>query len=282
LVAQGRVTKVDYRTSQPSPNGHGRIPYTFVTYQFSSVLRGDPSSRSITLRFIGGSDGQGSFMDVSGVPRFQVGEEDILFIQGNADTGCPLAGCIRGRYRVLNGAVYDGLGSPVRSVAEGRISSGGLPPAEFLSFKYPAPEFDELIKNPAALASLRQSGVSIAEARQRYQAETPAQIEVKTVVSPRGRGDSAGSGEGEAAQQQAAAQPLGVNDFLGVVRSAVASAPPPGPVSRADSGAAIRAPSAAAAPPPAVRQNNAPLRSPGDAAEERRLPKDAIILQKQQ
>ena len=70
------------------------MPYTFVTYKVTKVMQGS-AGRSLTLRFAGGADGRGGFVDVTGVPTFEVGDDDILFVKGNGSDGCPA-----GRMRV--------------------------------------------------------------------------------------------------------------------------------------------------------------------------------------
>jgi hypothetical protein len=39
-------------------------------------------------------------MTVGGMPRFEVGDEDVLFVSGNGRSICPLYGMMHGRYSV--------------------------------------------------------------------------------------------------------------------------------------------------------------------------------------
>ena len=179
LIVRGTVESVRYRNSPGGPNGSRGVPYTFVTYSLSSVLQGSTPSRRLTLRFIGGADGRGGFVDAEGVPHFQVGEEDILFVVGNGERGCPLVMCEFGRFRVLDDTVHESHGTPVVSVDNGRIRAEGKTPEAFQRFSYPAPEFDELLKRPEFAEALSRSRMSIDSARARYEAEVPKVVELQ-------------------------------------------------------------------------------------------------------
>lgn len=183
LVIRGRVAKVEYKLSEPNADGEGALPVTIVTYQIDDVLRGKPSGQTFTMRFVGGADGMGRFLDVSGVPQFQEGDEDLLFIAGNGEEGCPLVLCEWGRFRILHSGVYNAKGSPVRAVRQRNAVARGPAPKEFMTFRYPAPKFDDLMRNPDVQAQLKEQNLSIEEARARYEKEAPKQIEVVTDVS---------------------------------------------------------------------------------------------------
>lgn len=96
LVFIGSVTDVAYRKARIE-EGDGELPYTIVTYAIRDVLRGQARGETFTMRFPGGPDGSGRFMTVTGVPRFQRGEQDLLFVVGNGEKGCPLVDCEWGR-----------------------------------------------------------------------------------------------------------------------------------------------------------------------------------------
>jgi hypothetical protein len=217
LVAQTQVTKVVYKMSAPGANGSRGIPYTFVTFKISSVLQGSSPGSSLTLRFVGGSDGQGGFLDVEGVPAFEVGDTDVLFVANNGGgTGCALVQCEFGRFRVDGGAVYGAHGEAVLSVAGGKVEFGsGYGPASLQTFSYPAPSFDDMMKNPAFAASVGSSGMPLSAARTRYNSQAPKNI----VVTMQ---DSAGVNGALQANAQAAA-PISVQQFVSSV-STVASA----------------------------------------------------------
>jgi hypothetical protein len=185
LIVHGKVSKVTY------VNGTSRAgrpqPHTFVTYDLGEVLfpKGEGERSQVTLRFVGGPDGQGRFLDVGGVPKFMAGDEDILFISENGEEGCALTLCEFGRFRVLDGLVYEAHGLPVVNITLRRISTEGFGPPELQKFSFPAPEFDELIKNPSVQRLLKQSGMTVDEARKKYLAEAPKVIQMDEGVSGR-------------------------------------------------------------------------------------------------
>lgn len=182
LVLRGRVAKVEYKMSEPN-EGEGSLPQTIVTYQVGDVLRGKAPGETFTMRFIGGPDGMGRFLSVSGVPKFEEGDQDLLFIAGNGEKGCPLVLCEYGRFRILRSGVYNAKGSPVRAVRQDQALARGPAPKEFMTFHYPAPKFDDLVRNPEVQAILKEQNLSMEEARARYEQEAPKQIEMRANVS---------------------------------------------------------------------------------------------------
>lgn len=175
LVIQGKATKVEYRTVRSAGSA---MPYTFVTYSISKVLHGTAAAPSITLRFLGGADGRGGFVLAEGVPLFQPGDEDVLFIAHNGEgEGCALVNCEFGRFRVFQNGVYEAHGTPVLGVAGGRMKIGeGDGPIELATFHYPAPSFDEAIKDPEVLADIARLGLTMAQARAQYEAVRSIEI----------------------------------------------------------------------------------------------------------
>lgn len=258
-IFQGRVTRVDYRNSIPDATGRS-LPYTLVTYRVERVVAGSLAGNTFVLRFRGGSDGRGSFTSISNVPRFQPGEEDLLFVDGNGDDGdCPLVQCLGGRIRILDGRAYDGHGSPIQSIADGVISAKGPRPAAFRQFRYPAPVFDELMKNSAAQARLRQLGMSVAEARELYRREAPKEILMETVQSlpsdERARlvpalGNSPRAAPVEA-EDEGSGEPIGVEQIVAAAAAAGAEqARRAAPLRGANPNAAIRTTNETSVAPP--------------------------------
>ncbi len=256
LIFRGKVAAVRYRTSPGGPNGSRGMSYTFVTYSISSVLQGSPPGRRIRHRFVGGADGSGGFVEAEGVPLFQVGDEDILFVAGNGETGCPLVMCEFGRFRVLDGVVHEAHGAPVVSVEGGRIRTEGEAPAAFQAFSYPAPEFDELLKRPEFSEAIRRSGMTTAQARARYEAEARETVEMQIV-------------EAETAPRSGARAPapqaVAVGPFVSAVLSAAAESArrPRQAVRSIDAGAPLAAPASTASAPPPVASGPAESLSPG-------------------
>ncbi|MBL9208838.1 MAG: hypothetical protein JNL92_00120 [Opitutaceae bacterium] len=77
----------------------GRVIKTYVTLSVLKPLKGSAPAE-LTLQLLGGElDGHG--MHVAGMPRFQVGQAEILFISGNGVRFCPLVGMMHGRYRIV-------------------------------------------------------------------------------------------------------------------------------------------------------------------------------------
>lgn len=177
LVFRGRVAKVEYKLSEPTEEEPG-LPHAIVTYSISKTYRGKTEDNTFSMRFIGGPDGMGGFLDLSGVPFFEEGEEDILFVRHAGQEGCPLVLCEYGRFRVYQGGVYNTHGSPVRAIIDDNAIARGRPLEEFLRVRFPAPTFDGLMRNPEARALLKQMDLSEEEARRRYEQEAPKTIEL--------------------------------------------------------------------------------------------------------
>ena len=95
LVIRARVAAV---TSQKVATTQGEAIKTFVTFDVAKSLKGAPS-KQITLAFLGGQVGD-LRLDVPGMPTFQVGAEDYLFVSPKPSL-CPLVGAMHGRFRVL-------------------------------------------------------------------------------------------------------------------------------------------------------------------------------------
>jgi hypothetical protein len=113
FIFHGRVTKVEYVMPVVTEPDDLELPHTFVTFSVMSVAKGGAGIREITLRFAGGSGGIGSFVRGEGIPLFDVGDEDVLFVRDNGISSCPLVGCGRGRLRLIHGAAYDDDGREV-------------------------------------------------------------------------------------------------------------------------------------------------------------------------
>ena len=153
FVFKGIVVNVEYRSSESVPllDPTGRpifdeygnpvyadgsnMPHTFVTYRVEQVYKGPPQSPTeLTLRFEGGASDnrdpeERSYLFVEMYPLFKVGDRDILFVEGNTEYPCPLAGCSSGRLRILpdeqypdNNFLFSDLGMEIRA-----ISPAGVP-----------------------------------------------------------------------------------------------------------------------------------------------------------
>lgn len=96
LIVRAQVTGV---RSAWVESPQGRVIKTFVTLSVLKRLKGEGPAE-ITLQLLGGEIGDQG-MRVEGMPRFEVGQSDFLFISGNGVRFCPLIGMMHGRYRVL-------------------------------------------------------------------------------------------------------------------------------------------------------------------------------------
>ncbi|HVT71910.1 MAG TPA: hypothetical protein VHD61_02145 [Lacunisphaera sp.] len=126
-IVRAVVKSVHSEIVQP---GNRKI-ITLVELDVKEVIAGKPA-QPLVLRMLGGKVG-GDEMIVEGAPQFQVGDEDILFVQGNGRQVSPLVAMMHGRYRVMKdtatGKEIIGRSNrqPLRSTAEvaRAMSEGG-------------------------------------------------------------------------------------------------------------------------------------------------------------
>lgn len=94
-VVRAVVTKV---TSEwRGERGQGAI-VTKIELDVREVISGTPP-QPLVLEMIGGKVGDEE-MRIEGAPRFEVGQEDILFVQGNGRNIHPLFALMHGRYPI--------------------------------------------------------------------------------------------------------------------------------------------------------------------------------------
>lgn len=121
FIFEGTVQRVEYRLSDPLGNDPG-LPYTFVSYSVERVIKGSYSGAELTLRFLGGPTGEGDeILMLPDYPLFDGGDRDILFVTGNTYFECPLVGCIRGRFRFINGLIVNENGQTLMFNADGSL-----------------------------------------------------------------------------------------------------------------------------------------------------------------
>lgn len=85
-------------TADKRTDARGTRIYTRVELEVVEVVAGTPPAM-IVLEMLGGRVGD-EVMTVEGMPRFRVGDEDVLFVSGNGRSICPLYGMMHGRYPV--------------------------------------------------------------------------------------------------------------------------------------------------------------------------------------
>ncbi|MBN1959973.1 MAG: hypothetical protein JW841_03435 [Deltaproteobacteria bacterium] len=180
FIFAGRVVDVIYRMSDIRSKEETSFPFAIVTYEVQNVIRGKTPGNTFTMLIMGGPDGRGRFLELSEMPKFQIGDKDLMFLSGNGEEQCPIVGCQWGRFRLLDGRVYDTVGAPVKIIDHKWIVARGLPPEALRVFRYPTPRFDELISNPEVQELMKENNMTIDEARKRYEVEAPKFVEIYT------------------------------------------------------------------------------------------------------
>lgn len=148
-VIRGRVVAV---RNEVRPQAGRDVPFTLVDVQVKQVIAGEAPER-VTLEMLGGTTADGE-LRVEGVPRFTVGDESILFVQGNGRNFYPLTAAAHGLYPVkfdkklareyvarANGVPLSATAEVALPLAEGRLAQqlrrtikreDALTPAEFI------------------------------------------------------------------------------------------------------------------------------------------------------
>lgn len=94
-VVRGRVTAVE---SAWREKGRSRVIVSKVHVEVLEVIAGEPPS-PLVLTMVGGKVGEKE-MVLEGAPRFEAGDEDILFVRANGRAVSPLTRIMHGRYRI--------------------------------------------------------------------------------------------------------------------------------------------------------------------------------------
>lgn len=124
------------RRSQKFDTRDGPMITTLVTFTVVETLKGSPGAQ-MTLEFMGGTVGADTLV-VSGMPQFNVGDHDVVFVGEERNTVSPLVGFAFGRFRIARDAngiegvrTFEGR-TLVSTAAIGRAQVG-LPQADTLS-----------------------------------------------------------------------------------------------------------------------------------------------------
>ena len=96
-VFRGEVVSL---RSELVTRGPDRAIFTRVTFRVTEVIRGAPLPSEVTLEFLGGTVGDLT-LEVAGMPRFEPGGREIVFVERSGPQICPLVAMAHGRYRVL-------------------------------------------------------------------------------------------------------------------------------------------------------------------------------------
>ena len=165
LVFQGEVVDIAYKGSSGS-KGQNSLPHTFVTYAVNDIIYGNAGSenrKKFTLRFMGGPTDNGNFMMVDQLPKFNVGDTDVLFVKNNGVGDCPLVECANGRFRVVDGMVYNEYGQQLVENKSGKLTLGKLENrSEFNTFKIG----DQIIKRIKHTSNSKEEGNSEPDQRE--------------------------------------------------------------------------------------------------------------------
>jgi hypothetical protein len=116
------VGKVVGSHSEWHPAGTRQVIFTLVEFEIQEVLKGN-AGKTVTLQFLGGTVGDVT-LEVAAVPRFNVGDRVLLFVEGNGVHFCPLVGVFHGKFglrrdeKTGRDIVLMHDGKPLRDVAE--------------------------------------------------------------------------------------------------------------------------------------------------------------------
>lgn len=95
VIARASVKSIESRWVETQDR---RVIKTFVTFVVEKRLKGE-APQTLTLEFLGGTVGADS-LNVSGMPKFDIGDCELVFVSGNGVRFCPLVRFAHGRYRV--------------------------------------------------------------------------------------------------------------------------------------------------------------------------------------
>ncbi len=79
------------------------VPITFVTLRVNDTLKG-PAALQLEIELTGGRVDEGA-LEIVGMPRFEVGQRDVLFLHDTPGMLSPIVGLFAGRFRVVDNTV---------------------------------------------------------------------------------------------------------------------------------------------------------------------------------
>jgi hypothetical protein len=129
----------------------GRAIVTAVTFRVERVLKGELGGQTV-LEFLGGTIGEDR-LEIVGMPRFRMGDRDVLFVDNRGKPMSPVVALMHGRFRVLRDPAT-GRESVARFNFEPLASVASLgsaaPPARVPASKaLSLPEFEREIERSA-------------------------------------------------------------------------------------------------------------------------------------
>ena len=122
VVFVGTVIDITSEWADPDKS---RI-YTYVAFDNLEIIAGDYQNSSLTVRFSGGEMDDVKIL-YAGVPQFNLGERNLIFLRGNYIELCPVVGWIQGRFRVLydenvgEHVIHTDDGKPIAGITDSKI-----------------------------------------------------------------------------------------------------------------------------------------------------------------
>jgi hypothetical protein len=97
-IFSGKVINIEVKKDYiPSRNAY--MPCTFYTFTILDKIKGSFASNTITVRFMGGTmPNEKLGVRVNGMPEFKMGEEVVLFLEGDNTLYSPVIGFYQGRF----------------------------------------------------------------------------------------------------------------------------------------------------------------------------------------
>jgi hypothetical protein len=159
LIFKGEVVRVESRLSDRKTSSDLAVPHTFVTFSIDRLFKGSSTDGDyITLRFQGGASRDGRFFHIDGMPIFQVGDQDVLFVKANGVRLCPIVGWSQGRLRVIEDELFSNTGREVWLNPDGRLVFGRVEPKAREAWTYISPKLSlKEKKTPTLSKSLIQT-----------------------------------------------------------------------------------------------------------------------------
>ncbi|MGI1677612.1 MAG: hypothetical protein K6L75_02690 [Cellvibrionaceae bacterium] len=121
LVFQGTVVE---KTSRLTEGEGPPMPYTFITYKVDRVFKGAIDGDTFILRFAGGQINESEFLTSFDFPLMDKGDTDILLVADNNVSDCPLVACSEGRYRYVDGLMFNEAGKTILVNEQGELTTG--------------------------------------------------------------------------------------------------------------------------------------------------------------
>jgi hypothetical protein len=119
-IVQGRIEQVYVRW-----DAQRKMAFTYVSITVDDPLKGE-RRRSVLIRQLGGRIGALNQI-VAGAPRFNVGDQVIVFLKAGNDGTFQVVGLNQGKYEIVEDvAVANVSGVSVLDAKTGRMSDGGF------------------------------------------------------------------------------------------------------------------------------------------------------------